>query len=78
MFHHVLCICKKEVAVCLEMHNAAINEKAAVTLHEIRACKALADVFHLWVAERQPYLLHLAGSEKAVDNLNVGAQERHV
>ena len=60
------------------MHDAAILQETAIALQEIRARQSLAGILHLRVAERQPDLAHLVGSEEAVDDLNVRAQEGHI
>ena len=50
----------------------------AVKLHEPCGSEALAHLAHLWVGERNPYFAHFAGSEEAVDELDVGAEECHI
>ena len=57
------------------MHESSVYEEAAVSLHKICAGETLARILHLRVAEGEPYLLHLARGEEAVDYLDVGAQE---
>ena len=36
------------------------------------------DILHLRIGECEPYLLHLVGSEEAVDDLDTRAQKRHI
>ena len=60
------------------MYHSPIDEESAVAFHEERRGKPLAWVLHLRVTKREPYFLHLAIGEKAVDDLDIGAQERDI
>ena len=60
------------------MHYASICKKVSVSFHEESACEPLPWVFHLRVAEGEPYFLHLSFLEESVDNLDVGSEECHV
>ena len=60
------------------MYQTAVGEKAAVAFEEKSAREAFPRVFHLWVAKREPYLLHLSFAEEAVDDLDVGTEKGYV
>ena len=60
------------------MHESVGLQNEAVKLHEPCGSEALAHLAHLWVGERNPYFAHFAGSEEAVDELDVGAEECHI
>ena len=78
MLHHVGSVGEKEVGVGLQVDDAAVDEKLAVTLHEIRRRETLAGILHLRVGEGEPDLLHLVLGEESLDDLDVGAEESHI
>ena len=78
LLHHIGSIGEEEVRVGLEVDDAAIDEELAIAIHEPGGREALAWVLHLRVGEGKPYLLHLARSEEALDDLDVGAQEGYI
>ena len=69
---------KEEVGVGLEMHRAAVGKEMPVALQEECGGEAFGGLLHLGVGEGEPNLRHLSGGEELVDELDVGAQERHI
>ena len=78
MLYHVGGVGEEEVGVGLQVDEASVDEELAIAIQEIGAGESLAGVLHLGVGEGEPYLLHLARSEKTFYNLDVGAQKGHV
>ena len=76
--HHQPRVGEEKVGVGLQMHQSTVDEKAAVTLHEIGGGESLAWIFHLRVRECQPNLLYLILSKEAVDDLNARTQECYI
>ena len=69
---------EEEVAVGLQVDDATVGEEASIAFEEEGAGEAFVYVLHLRVAESEPYLLHFAWSEEAVDNFDVGTQKRYI
>ena len=60
------------------MYDALILEETTVALHKVGAGESFARILHLRIAEGEPYLVNLIGSEKTVDNLYVGAKKGYI
>ena len=76
--YNVVCVCKKEIAVGLDVYGAAVFQETPVPLKKERGCHALACPLHLGVAESKPQFIHFVGSEQLVDVFNLGAEKCHI
>ena len=78
LFHHFLGVGEQEVRVGLKVYQTTIHQESSVSLHEVSGSKTFALVLHLGVAECEPYFLHLAICEEAINNLDICSEESHI
>ena len=75
---HLRCISIEERTVGFQMNQSIRLDYLLVSLHEISGSQALGGLFHLRVAERDPYLIHFVFGKKSGNDLYVRTQESDV
>ena len=76
--HHFAGVGVHEGAVALEVDESVGGEYLLVERHEAGRGEPLAHLLHLRVGEGNPDFRHLARSEEAVDQFDVGPQEGYI
>ena len=76
--HQFIGISVQKRAIGLEVNNPVVHKHMPVKFQETCTGQAFTHFLHLRVGERYPYFTHFARGEKAIDKLDISAQESHV
>ena len=76
--YQTFCVSCQEIAVCLHMNPSVVDKKLPVSFQKVGRSESFCGLFHLRVAECEPYLRHFVLCKKFMYAFYVGAQKSNV